>query len=923
MKKLLISNLLISVCFILGTKSQTFEWALSMGSNVGESSAEAVEADGTGSVFIAGYYSGTIFYDPLSSGVSRANQGGRDLFIGKYDLNGSNDRFAYGGGLFDDQVNDLALDDAGNVYVTGSFMDFGSFFNPPNFLMSNGGKDIFIIKMDNTLNVIWIVQIGGTADDEGYGLTVDDAGNIYVTGSFQGTNVDFDPAAGVANVFAMSSAGGDDMFILKLDPAGNFLAAQQIGGLGNDRGMSIAHDGSNLVYATGYFESSVDFDPGLGSDIRASNGGKDAFVAAYTSALAHSWSVSMGGLSDDEGNELKLGVINDVFVTGYYNGTAINFGGGVSLTSQGEDGFLVKYTSLGTADWGFTVGGAAEDHGLGIALDGCDNSYLSGYFSGTVDFDPSANVSNLTAPTFPQNGYFVGKYNNGGGFLWAGNGGTNPMSSEARSIAVDELGTIFTTGLFASTGLDADITSGISAPTLSSIGAFSDIFLSRHAQSEIIVSNVNDDGNGSLRNAILLANAQIGADTIRFCLPGLAPHVIQLNTPLPALTDDSTVIDGPSQAGHSLGAIVLDGSLLAPGSAGISMANVTHCEIWGLSIQNFTDGISLSNADFIVIGGAGKENDISNNTRYGIYNNPSSQNNLFSQNSIYCNSTSGIELAGSGNGAITAPVITVPDVTGMDGTAPPNAIIEIYTQDTTSCPGAPCQGKTLIGTTTADGSGFWYLPGPLTLGDEVTAVAINSANNTSEFSLCQMVDAVLNAAPPVLSLYETGTRHIALRWLTDTDRDIASFEVEKLNATGSYEGLTEIKSWVGQQVFTYTDLNPSTGDNTYRIRQNMLDGSFQYSSAVNLALSPNEQFWVYPNPAQNSLNIDFVLERERPGGLGIRLLDHTGREVEQLHSNQLSDHIQLPVQQLSRGIYFLEVRLGSKLWEVRKIQLMP
>ena len=813
----------------------------------------------------------------------------------------------------------MTMDATGNLYVVGSFTGFASFFNPPNFLNSAGGKDVFLIKLDNNLNVIWIIQIGGGADDVGYGVAVDDAGDIYLTGSFQSANMDFDPSA--IGTTIRSTVGGEDMFIAKYDPTGALLGVQQIGGLGNERGLDLEHDGTGLLYATGFFENSVDFDPGVATVTLASNGGRDAFVAAYTSALTYSWANNMGGLADDEGTELKLGMDNDVYLTGYYNGTAINFGGGVSLTSQGEDGFLVKYTALGAATWGFTVGGADADRGLGIALDGCDNAYLSGYFSGSVDFDPSAAVATRTAPASPQYGYFVGKYNSGGSYMLAGNGGTVSLTSEARGIYVDALGTIFTTGLFVGNGLDANITSGIN--NLFSIGLTSDVFLSRHSQSEIIVSNLDDNGNGSLRNAIMLANAQAGADTIRFCLPGTGPFVFSPNSALPALTDDGTVIDGPSQGGYTLGTIVLDGSSVPAGAAGISIVNANNCEIWGLTIQNFTDGISLTgNSDFNIIGGAGKENDINNNSQYGIYNSSASGNNLFSQNSIYCNAVKGIEIAGSGNGGITAPVITVPDITGLDGTAPPNATIEIYINDTTGCPAAPCQGKTLIGTVTADGSGFWYLPGPLTLGDEVTAIAINGVNNTSEFGLCQTVDAVLNAAPPILSLYETATRHIELRWITGEDRDIAGFEVEKLNASGSYDVLAEIEGMIGQHAFSYTDFHPSTGDNTYRIRQKMLDGSFQYSSAVNLTLVADERLWVYPNPVSQTLNIDFVLERKRPGGLSMRLLDHTGRQVKNLHSNQMSDHMQLPVSHLAKGIYFLEVRLGTQLWEVQKVQIM-
>jgi hypothetical protein len=120
----------------------------------------------------------------------------------------------------------------------------------------------------------WAAGMGGTGYDYGYGIAVDASGNVYTTGSFEGT-ADFDPGSGVSN---LTSAGDNDVFVRKLDASGNFLWARSMGGTGSDRGGGIAVDASGIVYTTGWFSSTVDFDPGAGTVNLTSAGARDIFV---------------------------------------------------------------------------------------------------------------------------------------------------------------------------------------------------------------------------------------------------------------------------------------------------------------------------------------------------------------------------------------------------------------------------------------------------------------------------------------------------------------------------------------------------------------------------------------------------------------------------------------------------------------------
>ena len=168
------------------------------------------------------------------------------------------------------------MDHQGNVYTTGYFegsVDFDPGIGT-NLLTSAGLIDIFVLKLDTSGNFQWAKSMGGNSNDAGCSIALDGSGNVYTTGYFLAT-ADFDPGPGTTNI---TSAGLTDIFISKLDAAGNFIWVKGIGGTYTDRAQSIAVDNLDNIYTTGFFCETADFDPGEGTSTLTSAGLDDIFV---------------------------------------------------------------------------------------------------------------------------------------------------------------------------------------------------------------------------------------------------------------------------------------------------------------------------------------------------------------------------------------------------------------------------------------------------------------------------------------------------------------------------------------------------------------------------------------------------------------------------------------------------------------------
>lgn len=370
----------------------------------------SVYYDAAGNMYITGgFQSGTIDFDPGPGVFNLSSAGLNDVYFAKYDAAGNLVFANKIGGTADEAGQKIVVDAAGNIYLCGFFQSFNMDFDPgpgSALLSSGGGTSIFIAKYDNAGNFI-LAQRFGSGTMQPNGMTIDNAGNFYLTGAFQGT-ADFDPGPGVVN---LTSAGNIDMFFAKYDNSGNYLFAQRIGGTLNEAGNSIATDNANNIYIAGKFNGVVDFDPGPSTATLVGSNG-DAFNSKYDSNGNFIYAKKMGGSSDDGATSITLDQSGNSYITGYFKSANADFDPSTSSYTLGTAGdydiFYAKYNSSGNFVFAYPVGNIWLDSASCVTLNNKGDMYYGGVFNNQVDFDVNAGTSYLS--TIAYSAGFIAKY---------------------------------------------------------------------------------------------------------------------------------------------------------------------------------------------------------------------------------------------------------------------------------------------------------------------------------------------------------------------------------------------------------------------------------------------------------------------------------------------------------------------------------
>jgi len=297
-------------------------WVRRVG-GAGNDAVYAVGTDDAGNATIAGDFSGTANFGALVL----VSAGGLDGFVARFDAAGNPMWAVRHGGAGDNNNPGLRVDPTGVAYVAGSFPNTATF--GVTTLTSRGSNDAFVAKLDNTGAFQWARQFGGPGDDQGNDVAFGPGGAVHLAGRFQGT------VTNGTNV--LTTTGGNEIFLTKLDAAGSVLWTRQAGGISNDVAFGVAADGAGNVFVTGTIGGPATF-----SSTPVANAGlDDLFITKFDAAGVIQWVKTAGGTLANSGHRVETDAAGNAYVAGDFSG-AWSLDSFPLTAGGGSDFFITK-----------------------------------------------------------------------------------------------------------------------------------------------------------------------------------------------------------------------------------------------------------------------------------------------------------------------------------------------------------------------------------------------------------------------------------------------------------------------------------------------------------------------------------------------------------------------------------------------------
>ncbi|MGH7975433.1 MAG: SBBP repeat-containing protein, partial [Limisphaerales bacterium] len=584
------------------------------GGNAGETAWAVAVSTNDGSIYIAGqtlskqfYYTPGAFQTNFAGGKIRG-----DGFVAKFDNSGQQLIYlTYLGGSADDEIFGIAVDAAGNAFVTG-------YTQSTNFPTANAiypqisgpyykdfksyAADAFVAELDaGGSNLIYSTYLGGEAPDAAYGIALDSSDNAYVTGFTYSTN--FPTTNAIQDHLACTNSfdANANAFVTEIASGGtNLVFSTYLGGTNFDEGQGIAVDNAGYVYVTGYTASTnfPTYNPlysKLNGSTNKNNSAYDAFVTKFQpfstnwilSASSQTYSISnlvystyLGGTNNDMGRSIACDTNGDAFVTGwttstnfpntYTNVPGLSFIATNRTSTLATNVFLTKINSDGTALLYSTLfGGKGGDVGNGVAVDTAGDAFVVGSTTST-DFPTTNTSGSLAQSNSGKSDVFVTAFNtNATALLFSAYLG-GKSDDFGYGIAVDGSGNAYIVGQTLSTDFPT------SEPFQSSRNGTNDAFIAKivltPASPEIVTQPTNQDiGVGSTA-------------TFNVTASGTTPVSFQWQF------NGTNLMDGTSIGGASSFGIATNSTLT------INNAQTTNSGTYTVVVTNGTGMVTSSNA---------------------------------------------------------------------------------------------------------------------------------------------------------------------------------------------------------------------------------------------------------------------------------------------------------------------------------------
>ncbi len=381
------------------------------------------------------------------------------------------------GSQYSDSAWNVAVDDAGNIYVAGYYGSTIDFDPSPFLETMRHSAAGFISKFGRDGQFKWVRTLIGSSSSAPASLIIGDNGKLYAVGNFwYPLTFEGDPTQ--TKYFAGSGA---DIFLCSYSTAGIFQWTKTWGGDEGGIGASqISLDGTGNIYIGGSFDGTIDFDPGPGTEFHTAHFEQDCYIEKLSPTGDFIWVGTWGSepyeqhIFENKVRGIAIDSNDSVYCTGYFEGM-VDFDPGPETDFHSATGFppdydldvfLSKFTSDGEYQWVRTWGGTQWEEGHGVAIDSNDNISAIGFFHETVDFDPGPGEFELTAASaYGAYGPYMSRFNTDGDFIWALTWNAAPYWYDRwLSIGLDAWDNIFLTGIFKSTA-DFDPGPGIEERT--------------------------------------------------------------------------------------------------------------------------------------------------------------------------------------------------------------------------------------------------------------------------------------------------------------------------------------------------------------------------------------------------------------------------------------------------------------------------